>query len=512
VRARLAAALWVALPLGLAAVSLPHTFTNGTIADADQVNANFDALATAIDGLSAGGSLTKASFSDTLAPGASMSTTLATTPSQLFVNAWASSDGTTFQSVPMVPTGTGNYGFGNGQDGAATLSGVFDQPRTALASTASSGADTIALSAAVGIDAGDLVLLLQSRGGNTGSYAVHRVISRNGTTLTLDRAVDGTFVVGGSAVATAQRLPEYTDVTVSGTLTAPAWDGGDGGVVAFYASGIVDVSGTISADGAGWRGGVASSSNADYVFNGQGESEAGDGSFRLSTSGAANGTGGGAGCGQSAGGGGAHVTAGVNGTQQGCYQACPSGTQSRAGAAAGAGSALLRFGGGGGASGSHNGQNRNGAAGGAGGGAIFIVGNTIDVSGIVSANGADGVDGYRASTQPIGGGGGGAGGTIRLVGDNVALGVGGVAAVGGIGGINASQQSCSPSGVGGNGGDGLVVTVGNTTGSATPAAVAGADDTTNIAASGVLVRVSGTTVTATNLLPDETMLRVDLAY
>lgn len=45
----LAAALVVALPLSVAAVTLPYTFQNGTLADANEVNANFAALASASD-------------------------------------------------------------------------------------------------------------------------------------------------------------------------------------------------------------------------------------------------------------------------------------------------------------------------------------------------------------------------------------------------------------------------------------------------------------------------------
>jgi hypothetical protein len=46
-RSYVVAALALALPLSVAAVTLPYTFVNGTIADATQVNANFEALATA---------------------------------------------------------------------------------------------------------------------------------------------------------------------------------------------------------------------------------------------------------------------------------------------------------------------------------------------------------------------------------------------------------------------------------------------------------------------------------
>ena len=48
-RNAVAAALLVMLPFSVAAVTLPFTFQNGTIADANQVNANFAALASATD-------------------------------------------------------------------------------------------------------------------------------------------------------------------------------------------------------------------------------------------------------------------------------------------------------------------------------------------------------------------------------------------------------------------------------------------------------------------------------
>ncbi len=46
--ALLAAAL-LAIPISVGAVTLPHTFANGSIADANEVNANFDALTSALD-------------------------------------------------------------------------------------------------------------------------------------------------------------------------------------------------------------------------------------------------------------------------------------------------------------------------------------------------------------------------------------------------------------------------------------------------------------------------------
>jgi hypothetical protein len=67
---RLAYAAIAAAPLALGAVTLPHTFTNGTPADADEVNANFAALRDAIEAqesrLSAGRWWVDASLHSTL--------------------------------------------------------------------------------------------------------------------------------------------------------------------------------------------------------------------------------------------------------------------------------------------------------------------------------------------------------------------------------------------------------------------------------------------------------------
>ena len=51
-RSYLVAALLVAIPLSVGAVTLPHVFVNGSIADANEVNANFAAITTALDAAS----------------------------------------------------------------------------------------------------------------------------------------------------------------------------------------------------------------------------------------------------------------------------------------------------------------------------------------------------------------------------------------------------------------------------------------------------------------------------
>jgi hypothetical protein len=460
----------------------------------------------------------KQSFTGTVGPGGSLTGTLPSTPDQLFVSAWASFDaGATYRAVPVLAPAAGSYGHGNGQHGAFSGSGTWNQARAALSASATAGATTIQFSTAPAINAGELVLLLQVRGGNAGQWSIHRVAGRSSTSLSLDAPTTAAFDATGSAVAIAQRVPEYTTFTLANgsTIDAPAWDGTTGGVIAFYATGAVTINGTIHANGRGWRGGANSSSGSDYVFNAAGEGQLGLGLVRNVLSGLANGAAGGSGCGQSAGGGGSGATAGADGTAQGCYGSgsCSGQTLGAKGNTLGAATGALLFGGGGGASGSHNGGGRDGASGGAGGGAILINAGSVTIgsTGLVQANGANGVNGYYASsaTQPIGGGGGGAGGTLRFEADNVSLGSTRVTATGGTGGISNNSGSCNPSGVGGDGGLGRVVAAGGVvTGTTSPAtsSVSSSSD------SGVVVTRSGANLSVTSSLPQSALIRLDVAY
>lgn len=51
------------------------------------------------------------------------------------------------------------------------------------------------------------------------------------------------------------RVPNYNNVTVNGTLTGNPWDGGKYGVVVFRVNGTLSGTGSISANGLGFRGG-----------------------------------------------------------------------------------------------------------------------------------------------------------------------------------------------------------------------------------------------------------------
>lgn len=58
------------------------------------------------------------------------------------------------------------------------------------------------------------------------------------------------------------RIPQYADITVTGTLTAKAWDGNTGGVLVFEASGTVTLNADIDVSGLGFRGGLVNVNNS----------------------------------------------------------------------------------------------------------------------------------------------------------------------------------------------------------------------------------------------------------
>jgi len=112
----------------------------------------------------------------------------------------------------------------------------------------------------------------------TGAVAV------GGGTLTLQGTGTGAGLLNGytNAAATATqgqrrfqvvRVPQYSSATLAAGLTAAAWDGGTGGILAIDVSGNLSLgSATVSVDGLGFRGGGArqvagdtGGANTDYV-------------------------------------------------------------------------------------------------------------------------------------------------------------------------------------------------------------------------------------------------------
>lgn len=230
-----------------------------------------------------------------------------------------------------------------GIDGAATITSADSivNQYTSLASAATSGSMSIVVDDIADLTAGtslaedDLILLVQMQGatikvandssfgevtdyGEAGNYEYVFVESVSSNTITFQSSLQNSYTATGKTQVI--RVPQYSTVTIQSgaSVTAPAWDGEVGGIVAFTASDNVMIYGEINVTGLGFRGGAYQSSNsygktafysANKGWGGEkGESIAGSstdyeaGGYRYCRGAIANG--GGGGNGHNAGGGG----------------------------------------------------------------------------------------------------------------------------------------------------------------------------------------------------------------
>jgi hypothetical protein len=335
------------------------------------------------------------------------------------------------------------FGLGNGQHGNLTVRdpGLVINASTPLVAEALAGSSELRVAEVSGFATGELVLVLQM-GSDTalpgaqetevsvsltdsgaGRWELARLASVEPGVLRLTAPLVRRF----ASVSQVVRVPEYGTVRLSSTsasLVAPAWNGRNGGVLAFLATGTVFNSGSLVADGAGFRGGAASTGDSEQygceALNGPagaggasgGGASKGTGISPVSAEatsgyGRLGNAGGGGNCHDAGGGGGALVGRGGRGGN--------SALEDGARPVGGHGGAALGFeplnrlllGGGGGA-----GHGATGSAGGAGGGIIFIRAHELQgpkPRGYVTANG-----GTSPMASHGGGGGGGAGGTVHV--------------------------------------------------------------------------------------------------
>jgi len=318
----------------------------------------------------------------------------------------------------------GRCGFGSG-DSPLNVAGTvtINVIRASVAGTA--GSPVLTLSNVVGtFVAGQEVILHQTQcNAGAGTYEYGRVAVVSGTTVVLEAALGSTFRTDATCRAQVVVVEERSTVSVPGstTLTAPAWDGNSGGILALDATGDVNVAGSVTMDSRGFRGrghGCIYRCARGY----QGEGFAGLGGVNIAAN-SSGGGGGGAGQDDASGGGGGHAAAGQNGgtgTCGICSEACPipGGIQGTVSGTANLRTAAL-FGGAGGEGGADE-DGGNPGAGGSGGGLILIRASTLTVAptGLVSARGALGANGASSACGGVGcgmgGGGGGAGGAVRL--------------------------------------------------------------------------------------------------
>jgi hypothetical protein len=450
-----------------------------------------------------------------------------------------------------------------GVDGTLTVSsaGTVLNQYTTLAANAALGATSLSVASvaalANGGDAlapGDLVLVIQMQGatldtvgddvnwgsitaiGNAGSYEFAEVLSVDSGTNTIGVSCALARAYTSTGQVQVVRVPQYDTLTIEagGTVTAPAWNGTTGGIVAVHAKTTLSLAGTIDVTGLGFRGGLidnttnpAAGDTAIYASTDPddgGRKGEGVGGFLVQYGRAPMGNGGGGGNAHNGGGGGgSNARSGGGWTGQGrfdllltggsAYNLDPnfSATASEGGGRGGYtysssnqnalalapggmawGGNLRRergglggrpldndpanrvfFGGGGGAGDANNGH---AGAGGPGGGIVFVLSGAVTGTGSILANGAAGVDADSTSGGSASGdspGGGGGGGTVIVSAATVSALT--IAANGGAGGRQIIANGQEAEGPGGGGGGGYVAV----TGAVTASVLGGAPGTTN---------------------------------
>jgi hypothetical protein len=334
---------------------------------------------------------------------------------------------------------------GTGVDGALSVTGVTvlsdAWPVLAL------GADTVTLASSPGLSVGDEVLLINMHGSDAahshvGVYEFAFVGAVSGDTVTLDAPLSGIYGEATNSDLSGQalqlvRVGQYTDVTVAATglLTAEAWDGSTGGVLALRATGTVSVltGGAISVDELGYAGGATGTCSGCDAF--QGESYAGSGDGNLPSIAGYYGNyaagyylnnygGGGA---MITGAGGEHGGGATDGGSwyPGIYPAPESGQPYGT-----ASLSTLFFGSGG--AGVWNGSSSPGS-GGDGAGIVYVAAQDVVLAGSAALSAIGGTTTAWATGSWTYGAGGGAGGSVWLIGDTLTLSTGSVEASGGFG-------------------------------------------------------------------------------
>ncbi len=366
-------------------------------------------------------------------------------------------------SIVLQPNIVANE-FGSGVDGSITISTTTNINTTNIESgrNCADGGDAVSYNvtglttntatfssapSAGCLAPNDKILLINLQGAgtslmtNVGNYEFLTIqsVSGNVVTFTTNKTkYYGNGVSDDTNIGTAstnqrvimQRVPQYSNVTINNgvTLTASAWNGIKGGVLAFYANGTVTVGGNISMKGAGYR-----PNNSYYGYPGESRPGTSNGISNAMN----NNDGGGGGGGwdnynyiEVLGSGGGYGTAGANhtsgdGTTLGgiSYGGSDLSSQIFLGSAGGTYDAANYPGFGG-----DNCTNSRNNLGGSGGGIIFIKGNSISVSGVINGDGGNAV--CNAA-------GNGSGGSIYLEGNSMTLGSNLVTAAQGTGGTAA---------------------------------------------------------------------------
>ena len=441
---------------------------------------------------------------------------------------------TTIQGIANVDTNCATPG----KDGPGSLTNSSTAPNTYYpgSATTAMSATSISVGTAVGntatpIKAGDLLMVIQMQGADintTNSNSYGDGTSGNGTgtipanfsagyfeyAIAAADASGGTVTIGkplsriyervdftSSSTPTGQRrfqvvrIPQYSSLTVTGTVTGLAWNGETGGILALDVAGRTTFasSGRLDMSAKGFRGGgarqytgggtgygtddyrnVASTSTAGvhgakgegwagaprFVWNGNAVTSTGlEGYLSGSVGRGGPGNGGGgatdnqltSNTGNAGGGGGGNAGSGGLG---GFNRGVGIGTAQAAGGGNFAGSVSRWLLGGGGGAGSTE-QAGTQSSGGVGGGIVVLRTGYLSGTGELRANGGNAPTAGLTTSYTNGGGGGGAGGTVVLLSTNTTgfanMTLGAQGGTGGNALTNADNDDYGPGGGGGGG-------------------------------------------------------------
>lgn len=139
------------------------------------------------------------------------------------------------------------------------------------AAVSSISGTTINVDSTLGFSSGDMGLLIQMKGSTVDrtDTALHGDISSYGAAGRFEFVDISSVAAGSVTLASAPTVPfdatgvvqlirvaKYTNQTLTGTTSAPAWDGSKGGVVAIDDSATLTLAGDIDVTGLGFRGGA----------------------------------------------------------------------------------------------------------------------------------------------------------------------------------------------------------------------------------------------------------------
>ncbi len=338
----------------------------------------------------------------------------------------------------------------------------------------------VVISDASAFSAGDKLIIMQMKGatistaddstygditsfGEAGNYELAEIRAISGDTLQLTLSLCNAY--DPAHMVQVVRVPVYEEVEIDGLLSASAWDGEKGGIVALEATEKIIVSADVDVSEVGFRGGdrngSAKSGGLTYIcdFNSGKGGIKGEGIVELPWAACrgklANGGGGANDHNGGGGGGSAYGAGGQGGHGWGGRDVSDLDKGGRGGLSLqpyyDAGLPKLFLGGGGG-----GGHQNNGASlpAGNGGGIVILISPEIEVTGSheIRAKGADAQD-HNINDGASGGGGGG---SIFLDTDHIINGSGLTLNVSG--GDGATLTTAQQHGPGGGGGGGLINT------------------------------------------------------